>query len=42
MDTFIGVLVPLDQVLHSDIQAAILGWLLTAAQPKLQHPRYSY
>jgi hypothetical protein len=34
-------IVPLDTVLHFDLQAAILGWLLTAAQPKLQHPRHS-
>jgi hypothetical protein len=30
--------VPFDAVLHFDLHAAILGWLLTAAQPKLQHP----
>jgi hypothetical protein len=33
-------IVPLDPVLHFDLQAAILGWLLTAAQPKLQHPQH--
>jgi hypothetical protein len=33
--------VPLDAVLHYDLHAAILGWLLTAVQPKLQHPRHS-
>jgi hypothetical protein len=30
--------VPFDAVLHFDLHAAILGWLLTAPQPKLQHP----
>jgi hypothetical protein len=29
--------VPLDAVLHFDLHTANLGWLLTAAQPKLQH-----
>jgi hypothetical protein len=33
--------VPLDAVLHIDLHAAILGWLLTAAQPKLQHLRHT-
>ncbi len=33
--------VPLDEVLHFDLHAAILGWLLTAVQPKLQHPWHS-
>jgi hypothetical protein len=32
-------IVPLGPVLHFDLHAAILGWLLTAAQPKLHHPR---
>jgi hypothetical protein len=31
--------VPLDAVLLFNLHAAILGWLLTAVQPKLQHPR---
>jgi hypothetical protein len=35
-------IVPLDAVLHFDLHAAILGWQLTAAQPKLQHPRHNY
>jgi hypothetical protein len=29
--------VSLDAALHFDLHAAIQGWLLTAAQPKLQH-----
>jgi hypothetical protein len=33
-------IVPLDPVMHFDLHAAILGWLLTATQPKLQHMRH--
>jgi hypothetical protein len=35
-------IVPLDAVLHFDLHAAILGWLLTAAQTKLQHSRHPH
>jgi hypothetical protein len=35
-------IVPLDPVLYFDILLAILKWLLSAAQPKLQHPRHKY
>jgi hypothetical protein len=33
--------VPLDAVLHFDLHASILGWLLTAVQPKLQPLRHN-
>jgi hypothetical protein len=33
--------VSLDAVLHLDLHTAILGWLLTAVQPKLQHLRHT-
>jgi hypothetical protein len=33
--------VPFDAVLLFDLHAAILGWLLSAVQPKKQHPRHN-
>jgi hypothetical protein len=33
--------VPLDAVLLFDLHAAILGWLLSAVQPKKQHLQHS-
>ncbi len=42
LGSFIDTNVPLDAVLHFDLHAAILGWLLTAVQPKLQHRRHNY
>jgi len=38
---FINANVPLDAVLLFDLHAAILGWLLSAVQPKKQHLRHS-
>ncbi len=32
----------LDAVFHFDLNAAILGWLLSAVQPKKQHPRHRW
>ncbi len=34
--------VPLDAVFHFDLNAAIPGWLLSAVQPKKQHPRHTW
>ncbi len=34
-------IVPLEAAHLFDLNAAILGWLLAAAQPKKQHPRHN-
>jgi hypothetical protein len=34
--------VPLDAVFLFDLHAAILGWLLSAVQPKKQYPRLRF